>query len=117
MTAAVGIMESHIEEERTFLARLVPLALEELPNEKFDLGDVSTHLQHGIGLLRVGEVKRVYGSRPDVFLPDDTFAKKITFLWITFFIRSLLFLKRALHLCGCWLLSGGEGDCELHRMS
>lgn len=74
-------MKSHVKEERTFLARHVapiPLALEELPNEKLDLGDVSTHLQHGVGLLRVGEVEWVHGSRPDVFLSDDTLTNKCT---------------------------------------
>lgn len=99
VTAAMGIMKSHVKEERRLLVCLpspLPLALEELPNEKFDLGDISTHLQHGIGLLRVGEVEWVYGSRPDVFLPDDTFPKKCTFYEYTFrlFLNSSTDLHR-----------------------
>lgn len=79
MATAVRIMERHIEEERPFLFRRISLllvALEELPNKELNLGDVPTHLQHGIGLFCVGEIEWVYRARTNVFFPDDSFPKK-----------------------------------------
>lgn len=75
MTAAVRIMERHIQEERPFLLRLAPLffmALEELPNKELDLGDIPTHLEDRIGLFRVGEVKRVNRAGTNMFFPYNT---------------------------------------------
>lgn len=76
MTAAVRIMESNIQEEGPFLLSLAPLlflALEELPNEELDLGDIPTHLQDRIVLFCVGEVKWVNRAWTNMFFPDDTF--------------------------------------------
>lgn len=79
MATAVRIMERHIEEERPFLFRRISLclvALEELPNKEFNLGDIPTHLQHRIGLFRVSEIEWVYRARTNVFFPDDSFSKR-----------------------------------------
>lgn len=63
------VVEGDIEEERP-----VVLSLQELPDQQFHPRDVPPHLEDGVILLRVREVKRVHGLWSHVLLPNDACA-------------------------------------------
>ena len=48
------------------------MGLEKFADQEFDAGDVPPHLQDRVVLLGVGIIERIYRSRTDVLLPNNT---------------------------------------------
>lgn len=85
----MGIMECHIQEERSILPPcvfLLSLGLEKPSDQQFDPGNIPTHLEHRIVFLCVGEVKGVDRTWTNVLLPDYPCVEV---------------KERTLSLCGC----------------
>lgn len=82
VSTPVWVVEGNVQEKGSVLAstrnaassriRFSFVSLEELPDKKFDPGDVPPHLQHRGVFFCVGKVKRIDRTGPDVLLPDYT---------------------------------------------
>lgn len=87
VSTAVGVVEGNVKEKWPLFTFYIPfilfglmpsfkhflfMGLEKFADQEFDAGDVPPHLQDRVVLLCVGIIERIYRSRTDVLLPNNT---------------------------------------------